>query len=393
MKLGLHSLTSVSYKLQVLRGNRIVKETPFRPYLITDAALDNVASTSWLELLTTPILGENATPTPVRRDGGAVTFTQAGNTLTASASFFSAADVGRLFKWGTGAGGNEIYITGYTDNQNVTVGGAPASVSSTVGTVWYVNTAALLTPITGLTWTKETGSAYNYSSCATAGAIATVTHHTTFISSAFGSAKTLTEIAFNSSDTNTDVNDRDVISPSVSLLSGDQARVILEVQVSYTPITPQAVANFATGYDSSGIMQIEALSLGIDWASAIRYFSAPGDIVGSACLEPGYACSFFAWNDWTPQAFDAGGSMPAAALGRADGSLAGYGTGTFFRDTSGTFSITQANATIYGVVIGRSLYYGVMHWLGLKFTTPVVKIGTQTLSFTFRKSWGRVLTN
>src|SRR5258708_91829 len=62
--------------------------------------------------------GINAT----KISSGAITFTQATTTLTASAGFFTSAMVNGLFKWGVGAGGNELYITAFTDSTHVTVG-------------------------------------------------------------------------------------------------------------------------------------------------------------------------------------------------------------------------------------------------------------------------------
>jgi hypothetical protein len=135
------------YKFERIRNGKVIESNWSKYHLITDAGLDKVASVAWLNCVSTPIIGEGVSPTAVRRDSGGITFTQSGTTLTASAGFFSAADVGRLFKWGTGSTGNEIYITGYTSTSVVTVGTSATVGTPEIGTVWYVNTAALQTPL------------------------------------------------------------------------------------------------------------------------------------------------------------------------------------------------------------------------------------------------------
>lgn len=392
MKLALHTKTAVAYKLQILRKNRVIRETPFRPYLITDLALDAVAGGSWLDLFTVPVLGEAVSPLAVRRDSGSVTLTQAGNTLTASSSFFVPADVGRLFKWGTGLGGNELYITGYTDNQNVTVSTSATVSTPAAGTIWYVNASALITPITGLSFNKDTGSANNYFTTSTSGDTVTVVNHTTFVSSAFASNKTLTEIGFNTTGSNSNLYDRDLISPPVSVVTGDQARIILEVSTKYSPITPLTVANFATGYDSSGHLQIEGFAFG-GYSAGIRYFDSNGNIQGMGYLEPGFGLGLWpAMSDWTPAAFNANSYVASSFSPTVHAGSLGYGSGNFYVDWKGIFSITQANGTIYGICVGAQ-DYGTTQCVSHKFNTPLTKLSTQTLDFTFRKSWSRVLTN
>lgn len=380
----LHQSLQLSYRLGVLRGGKVVSETATNPHMITDAGLDQIGTTAALAHLAKCILGTNATPTPIRRDDGAVTFSQAGNTITASSAFFVAADVGRLFKWGSGTAGAEVYITSFLSSTSVEVS-ASASVASSVGTVWYVNTAALLSPVAGLTWTKQTtgnGSVGNV-----VGNTCTVTHTTINVSSPLAAPATVTELAISDSTTNAAVFDRDVISPPVAMLTGDQAVVTIELVETYAPVeTPEAVANVATGYDSSGTAKIESLGLG---SSGLPTLTADGNFIDYdkyllPHVSPQIAVVMSAF-ELQPFGLTSG---PASGSNFSM-TMASYGSGSRYRNSTYVFPITAANGTIYGV----SMCAGTTRRFTLKFAAPFTKLNTQTLSFTFRKSWSRVLTN
>jgi hypothetical protein len=388
MKAVLHNRVSLRYKIEVVRNGKVVKSLPFRDYMITDSGLDSVGTKNWLPMLNYPLLGENGSPTPVRRDSGSITFTQAGTTITASSGFFVAGDTGRLFKWGTGETGAEVYLT-YVSATQATASASATVSSPTIGTIWYVNTNTLLTFITGLTWSRLTNASENFTSTAVVGDTVTVTHQQTVYSSAFVANKTITEIAFNDTNANTAVFDRDIITPSVALLIGDQAKIICQLISRYSSVTPVAVGNVATGYDSSGQFQIESLAinntLGIDSYNSGGSYGWGG---GGKLLEPANssnsivhavqsAITLQAYNDTTQTSRT---SVQATVVQQS------YGTGNRYRDYIGTFTIEQANGNIYGVSAGQG-------FVTLKFTTTLVKTSAQVLTFTFRKSWSRVLTN
>lgn len=388
------SEAKLRYKFERIRDGKLIKSKWSKFHLITDAGLDKVASNSWLACVSTPIIGEGVSPTAIRRDSGGITFTQAGTTLTASAGFFSAADVGRLFKWGTGTAGNEIYITGFTSTTIVTVGTSATVGTPEIGTIWYVNTALLQTPITGLTWTKNNDALENFSTAGTSGDTCTVTNQTVFYSSALAGPKTVSEIAFSHNNTNSNVFDRDLVTPTVALLTADQAKITLQLIIKWSPITDVAVGNVATGYDSSGNVRLE--SLGMSNLTGISHWSSSGGISGGGnmVLEP--VCSavpfgvrstntaFQAFNAITP-------NNTGTFLGNKTGTTASYGTGNRYIDSSVTFSISEVNGTLYDVSIGNSPSGGSL--FRQKFTASFTKLSTQTLAFTFRKSWSRTLTN
>ncbi len=402
MKINLHTSASLQYKLQVLRKGEIVIDRPFRDYMITDAGLNTIgAGSNWCAQIGNAILGTAVSPTPVRRDSGATTFTQSTTTLTASVAFFSAADVGRLFKYGTGSGGAEMYITAFTSSTVVTVSVSTTVGTPTIGTIWYVNTAALGTPIAGLTWSKDPGALNNFNNVSTLGAVCTVMSQCTIISTALASNSTITEIAINVNTTNTNVFDRDLVSPPVALLTGDQARVIVQLTRNYSPITSTAAGNVGVGCNTAGDMQIETIMIQQNGVG-ISSFDSNGNVGGGGGfpMDPAAAAgqiNIVTGGAITFQAFNstAGTARTATAKNLTPAS---YGTGNFYRDSTCTASISQAVGTIYGVGLSNTgISDGSSGSVGCnviwKFTTPFAKSGTQTLKVDFRRSWSRILTN
>ena len=405
MKLAFNTSYALAYKLDIIRKGKIIPATDWRQYMITDAGLDAVGalsttSGSMLSFLTNAVLG-TGTAVPVRRDSNPITFTQSGTTLTASAAFFSAADVGRLFKWGTGSSGNEVYITAFTSTTQVTVGTSATVGTPSIGTIWYVNSSALVTPIAGLSYTNEANSGLN--STSVAGSVCTVTQTKVIVSSALASPATVTEIGFNSTYSNTALFDRDVVSPSVGLLAGDQARVTVQLIRNLSPVTSQAAANVGTGCDTTGTFYIEGLDF-TNNGSEIAYFLTTGDPGngtaggGNKMLEPtrGGALGLITAN-FTPGAFNASGTGVTKTHFSNTATVLSYGTGTYRRGLRGTWSISQANGTIYGIGVNSTITPGnsgtgrlALSW---KFNTPFTKTSSQTVTATIDRYWSRVLIN
>src|SRR4051812_11153701 len=133
-----HTKATFRYRVGFVRDGKRHFVTPWRDNLILDSGLNKHASTGWASCFSTCIFGNQVGPTPVSRGPGAITFSQATTTITASGGFFVAADTGRLFKFDSG---EECYLTFVSATQ------ATASISRTVGsgpgTVWYVNQTAV----------------------------------------------------------------------------------------------------------------------------------------------------------------------------------------------------------------------------------------------------------
>src|SRR5690606_11548336 len=92
----------------------------------------------WAASFTSAVVGTGTDP--VRRDSGAVTLSRAGTTVTASAGFFEAADVGRLLKMDTG---EDMRVISFASSTSVEVD-TSRPIAATPGTVWYVNQTALV---------------------------------------------------------------------------------------------------------------------------------------------------------------------------------------------------------------------------------------------------------
>ena len=386
MKLSVHNNLSFGYKIEFLRKGKIIAKTPFRRHMLTDSFLNNCASYSFLDCLGMPVLGESVSPTPVRRDSGSITFTQTANRITASSGFFELADVGRLFKWGVGSGGLEVYITNRVSATQVDVTASPDVGVAAVGTVWYVNTDALLTPIAGLTWSCLNNVSENNSSFNTVGDVCIITHNRVFYSSAFTVAKTISEIGFTHPYAFSNLSDRDVVTPGVALGVGDQAKVTTQFIMNVTPCTAQAIANFATGFDSSGNAKFEAFN-----GDCFRTINSAGGVQGTGNMEPDLGIHIgVSLQDFTLQAFNPTGDVIPGTNFLKAATQIGYGAGSYYRDAKAVYAISEANGTIYGVYL--SPWFNRRQY-ALKLTTTFAKGATQVLELTCRKSWSRILTN
>jgi hypothetical protein len=111
-----------------------------RPNMVFDAALTRLATgaINFTSLFDCCKIGSSAAAQQI--PGNALTFTQVGNTITASGIFFTGPMVGGIFKYGVGTGGAEQYIAG------VAGGGLSCTV---VGQAGYTGGLALPTQTPG----------------------------------------------------------------------------------------------------------------------------------------------------------------------------------------------------------------------------------------------------
>ncbi len=380
----LHSTASLRYKFQVVRDGKVVYDFPFRNNLILDSGLNKAGSVQWCNCFKVMLLGNNVSPVPVRRDSGGITLAQAANAVTASGAFFQAGDVGRLLKYNDSPG-TEVYITAFTDSSHVTVGGPSQVVAAVSGTIWYVNETALST-LYATTSTYSTDGGAN-GSTAVGGVI---THKRTIIGGAVGGTVTLTELGFSDSVTNANIFDRDIIVGGVTLVAGDQPQAVVELIMTYSPTTPLSVGNVATGYDSSGQLQIERLGLGANGISSVQ---SNGSTATGILDNNGSGGIVTIDATFTLSAFSTGAGINHHGWA-SNYSLDAYSDGNFYRDLLIEFGTGESNFDIYGFAIGTpSTQNDATSYITQKFTAPFTKNSTQVLDMTFRKSWSRVLTN
>lgn len=351
--------------------------------LILDQGLDYFASQLIVNCTRYCAVGTGTNP--IKRDSGAITFSRAGTTVTSSANFFEAGDVGRLLKFDTG---EEMKVTAYTDPQNVTVDTSGA-LGAAEGTVYYVNRTGLQTE-TARTGNLRTDAGDNQSTFS----VDTWTHKRTFLFPAVGGNVTYNEIGWSpSSGAGANLFGMDLISGGDSLLTGQQYIVIVRLSVKVSPASGVAVGDVGNnGFDTSGTAKMESVALG-DGQGFIGLNSAGNASGGYANLEPSHQSSLscatmFRTLDFTQQAITSGTIFDSDNV-QKNATASTYTPGTFFRDfTSAAVAVNEANGSIYGICLGRA-----SRNFSVKFTTPQTKAGTHTLAATWRLSWNRVLVN
>lgn len=189
----------------------------------------------------------------VKISSGAITFTQAGTTLTASAGFFTAAMAGGLFKWGSGSAGVEVYISSFTNTTNVVVATSATVVVPEVGVVWQVQTAALQTLLFS-TNTYQTSPGDN---SVTFDAVDVVTFQRTFLNPSQASPYNVNELGFASATAGTNVGGRLVLSATDVVGTSNFYVVVLQLQIKISPAVPTAVVNVGTNCNTAGNSMIE----------------------------------------------------------------------------------------------------------------------------------------
>lgn len=168
MKLSQNSRLDVLYRVQVVRAGRVVASRTGKN-MVVDGGLNDLGN---LGLFNRSDISPgqpfavarygNGTG-PLKRGSAAVTFTTTGSgtlTVTASAGFFVAGDVGRILKLDSG---EELRITAYTSGTVVTATTLSGSVTQgQPGTVHYVNDYGLSgSSVAGQPLLSEASRSYN----------------------------------------------------------------------------------------------------------------------------------------------------------------------------------------------------------------------------------------
>lgn len=372
------------YRFGYIRDGKRHLVTPWQSNLILDSGLNKMGTTRVADCWQFCLFGNQVGPTPVRRNSGAVTFTVTGTACVAAGGFFTAQDVGRLIKF-NGVGG-EYYITAFTDSTHVTLSAIPnPAVIAETATVWYVNQTSLESLYAATNTYGATGGDNGQSVTGN-----TVTAQRTFVGAAIVGSVTLTEIGFSNSASNTNIFDRDIITGGIGLINGDIPIAICQVITTYTPNSSTPAGNVGTGLDTSGDMIISGLSALS--GEVISLVQTNGVSAGAAVFEPYNSQGLSPiTTTFTLPGFSNGAGPTLTGPYNNNVTLAGYSNGTFFRDCSITYGISEANGLIYGFGMIYSAGFNAC-WMQ-KFTAPVLKLNTQTLTMTTRKSWQRILVN
>lgn len=296
---------------------------------------------------------------PVKRGSGAVTFDFAGSgtvTVTASAGFFVAGDVGRVLKV---ADGTEITVTAYTSGTVVTGTTTGTPANGQTGSVHYVNDTALSADLSS---TVSAGTFSNVSTSFTS-ATGVFAHRRTADTGTASAGCTVTEMGWLS--TGGVMVGRVVLPSPLGLLTGDKVRVTLDITLT---VDTAAKAVFAGSFSGNSRFYGEpATGANIGYigggngSETIAVYSAARDLAQvNAVIIP------------------TSGQIGVVAPAIANPSL---GVFTY----TATFSTSQGNGTIYAASYGR-------HWAH-NLTTPFVKDNTMTMTLAFTLIFTRTLSN
>jgi hypothetical protein len=211
----------------------VVRETEFAPNLILENGMAAIATQVVTTLFAYCCIGSGSTPT--QASSGAITATTSGATCTSNTSIFSSGDVGQLIYFpGTG---QSALITAYTNNTTVTLSATLAISSGQTFTIFAVNQTGLGDEIHRSN-TYLTGSG----NCGTTYSDGVYTHTRTYDFPIETSDQTYYEVGF--SDTATpgaNIFMRGIFSSApIDIVIGQQIRVIYNVLVTVTPISPRS---------------------------------------------------------------------------------------------------------------------------------------------------------
>lgn len=369
----------------------VVSETPIQKNLIMDGGLNALArstnSTDPVNFFNACRVGSGLTTD--KTSSGAITFTQATNQLTASAPFFTAGMVGQLFKWSSGTGGNEEYVTAFTSSTVVTVDTSATVVTPTVGVVWNVTRAGLETLLYSSTTYETTAG-----SCQSTQTGGVVTHKRTFNFANQGTPYSVNEVGYYSSLAGTSVFGRLVLPATEVVNPTNFLQVVLSFVVTYSPAGITAVTNVGTNIDTTGNAMLEQIILG----STSRTIAEVSSTGSSALPAPGHSmdgsqtcsiCGIIV--NYTQNA-----SVNLTALNPTQLTFNSSLTWTYNlargqMKLSAASTISTAGQTMYGVSIGL---LGLVDIFDVKFTTPfVLPVGSFLPQVTFLVTYNRSLSN
>jgi hypothetical protein len=380
-----HLAFGVVYEREILtaRTGRVVRRSKAKRNMVTDYGLNQVASVDFTALFSHCVIGTGLQT--VKRDSGAVTFTQVNNTVSSSAGFFEAADVGRLFKRDSG---EEVYITAFTNSQTVTVGGPSVTLGAAEGTVWYVNTAILQTEskriATYSTATNECGYSIDGD---------TFTLWRSFLFAAETGTVTYREIGWShTASTGANLVGRDLIpNGGDTLVSGQQYKVKVSFIWKAAPMVPTEIGTPVDGWASTASHCIESPTP----CGSINSNGGGGNGFLSPAINQNVGLTTFAGALVAPTSIDGNGTNIGGYVSntvKATTQL-GYVAGTYFRDRQVAFETTEYNS---GGIRG----FGFFRYAGNYYSnyrvllgSAVTKANTHRLTLTFRTSWSRVLVN
>jgi hypothetical protein len=291
---------------------------------------------------------------PFERDGGTVTFTASSGVLTASAGFFESNDVGRLFRAASGQLG---YITSFTNNTTVAWGGVDFA-SASLGRIYYVNRTGLQSQVKTTRTYRNSGGDNGTSWTDFSNGI--IRHKKSYLFSAETGARTVTEVGWGfggGGQDNGPLFGGALLTSPVSLTTGQQLLLVIELFITWSPMVSTAASNQGTGMDTAGthsIRDARTTSIGsyVDGngnSVAINGIDHFGGQTAAYGASIGFITASFADGDAAQSSFS------VTSINKSPATLEAYTNGSFFRIISAEIGVSEGNGTIYGFcIIGTS---------------------------------------
>jgi hypothetical protein len=364
--------------------------------MILNNGMDHVATEVWCQCFTYGIAGTGVTPT--NRISAEVTADQSGSTVTATVGTFTftSGDIANMIKWDSG---QEARITGYTSGQSVTV--TPSqSVPSGPFTVYHTNQTGLTTEVKRSN-TYLTGAPYTQNSIDLA--TATLKNRRTYDFTVESGTVNYAEVGVGWAAAGGSTTFSRILLPSaIPVGSGQQLRLVYELQITLAPSTPQAISAAVSGWPVAPSVNTDATQqVQMHGLSEVFTSGATVTEAGGQANEPsryGNNCHVFcSANSTAFAAFNTNVSRNTAGWGSAATTLSAYVPLSFTLDKTGTLSVSSGNLTnIRTIGIGDYAWNGNQDPVGyppfvVLFAQDQAKANTQTLTLTFRSSWSRTL--
>lgn len=382
--------TKIQTRIIDAATRNVLRESAPQKNLIMDGALNALAkstnATFLAEMFAACRVGSGTTPNKFA--SGAVTFTQAGTTITASAGFFTGSMVGMLFKYGSGSGGAEYYITGYTSSTIVTVDTSATVAVPNVATVWAVAQSGLDTLLYS-TASYETAAG----SCGTTYSTNSVTFKRTFNFAQQVGSYNVNEIGYFRATTGSTIFGRLLLGATDVVPPTSFYQVTLSITATFSPGAPLAVANVGTNIDTAGNAMLEFINENSSALASVATTGAtnPESLLDNPASGNNRAQLFlitatYSQNGTTGTSFTITQQATANVATWVFGGTRGKKTLTF-----GT-TITTAGETLYGIGIGTLINSKVCFDVKLT-STYVMPVGSFLPQAVFSLTYDRTLTN
>src|SRR5690606_5771013 len=319
-----------------------VKESPWASNLILDQGLDQYCNNRNLARVAEYCAVGTGT-TATFTDSDAITVTIAEGTATSSSAFFTSGMVGMLLVTDDGT---EQYITGFTSNQVVSVGGSNSATDQTF-TVYAVNQTGLASEV------KRTNTYLSgEGNCGHTDVDNTRTCKRTYDFSTEVSNQNYTELGWSFSSTSSTnlVSRALVIGGTVTVLTGQQLRVVYEWSLTINPGTGGTPGT--AEIDGWPVSPATSLDGDLYWVSGFNSF--PGINTNGSANEP-IGVSDVSSAMTTPcvgtgstapatfaSSFTVGSVMPT---NYTNSSLEAYVTGSFERKRTAHITVDAGNST------------------------------------------------